>query len=303
MKIANPIYDVVFKYMMEDNEVAKLVISTIVDEEIIKLDFLPQENIVDVTKRTLTIYRLDFKATIKTPDGEKIVIIEVQKAKFPTDIIRFRKYLGEQYIKSGTSTAPIVSIYFLGYPLDRITTPVIKVQREYIDIVNQELIKEKEEFIESLTHDSFVIQVKYLKAPYRTDIEKFLSVFDQSEKSDNDHLLEIKESDYPDEYRVVLRRLQKAALEPDIRKEMDIEDEIIKVLDDLERLVEEKDKELEEKDKVLEEKDKVLEEKDKELEEKDKVLEEKNKVLEEKDKELQKQKKLIEELKKKISQG
>lgn len=168
-----------------------------------------------------------------------------------------------------------MSIYFLGYPLERITTPVIKVQREYMDIVNQAVIKEKEEFIESLTHDSFVIQVKYLKAPYKTDIEKFLSVFDQSEKSDNDHLLEIKESDYPDEYRAVLRRLQKAALEPDIRKEMDIEDEIVKVLDDLERLVEDQKKELLEKDKVLEKKDK----------------------------ELQKQKNLIEELKKRINEG
>lgn len=114
MKIANPIYDVVFKYMMEDNEFAKLVISTIIDEDIIKLDFLPQENIVDVTKKTLTIYRLDFKATIKTPSGGKIVIIEVQKAKFPTDIIRFRKYPGEQYIKKRHEYSPHCEYIFSG---------------------------------------------------------------------------------------------------------------------------------------------------------------------------------------------
>ncbi len=44
--IANPIYDVVFKYLMEDTEIAKLILSTIIDEEIESLDFLPQENIL-----------------------------------------------------------------------------------------------------------------------------------------------------------------------------------------------------------------------------------------------------------------
>jgi len=29
IQIANPIYDVVFKYLMEDNKIAKLIISTI----------------------------------------------------------------------------------------------------------------------------------------------------------------------------------------------------------------------------------------------------------------------------------
>ena len=35
MEIANPIYDVVFKYMMEDNTVAKLLISSIIEEDVV----------------------------------------------------------------------------------------------------------------------------------------------------------------------------------------------------------------------------------------------------------------------------
>ena len=38
MHIANPIYDVVFKYLMEDNDIAKLIISTIIGEDIVALD-------------------------------------------------------------------------------------------------------------------------------------------------------------------------------------------------------------------------------------------------------------------------
>ena len=37
MEIANPIYDVVFKYMMEDNTVAKLLVSSIIGEEVVSL--------------------------------------------------------------------------------------------------------------------------------------------------------------------------------------------------------------------------------------------------------------------------
>ncbi len=97
--IANPIYDVVFKYLMEDNKVAKLLLSAIIGCEILELTLTPQEIIgefgqvakpkrkskkttISATEFTnLTVYRLDFAAKIHTPEGEKIIIIEIQKAK------------------------------------------------------------------------------------------------------------------------------------------------------------------------------------------------------------------------------
>ncbi len=44
MRIANPIYDVVFKYLMEDRESAVLLLSEIIGEDIVELDFHPQES-------------------------------------------------------------------------------------------------------------------------------------------------------------------------------------------------------------------------------------------------------------------
>lgn len=279
MRIANPIYDVVFKYMMEDNEVAKLLISTIIDQDIIRLDFMPQEHTIDLEKKSLTVYRLDFKATIKTKTDEKLVVIEVQKAKFSADVLRFRRYLGEQYANEENRDLPIISIYFLGYSLEKIKAPVVKIQREYIDLTTNKRILEKEKFIESLTHDSFVIQVENLSAPYVSEIEKFLSIFDQSEKRENSHMLEIKDDDYPIEYNLLLRRLQKAALEVRLRREMDIEDEIVAELDNLEREIEKRDNVIEERDKQLFEKDNQLSEKDNQLSEKDKLIAELKKKL------------------------
>jgi hypothetical protein len=52
--IANPIYDVVFKYLMANLDVAKGVISAVIDEEIAVLDFKSQEHVHKLKKTGLT---------------------------------------------------------------------------------------------------------------------------------------------------------------------------------------------------------------------------------------------------------
>jgi hypothetical protein len=81
MEIANPIYDVVFKYLMEDNDIARLIISTIIKQNVISLELKPQESTVELKIGSLTVYRLDFAAKIETEQGLKTVLIEIQKAK------------------------------------------------------------------------------------------------------------------------------------------------------------------------------------------------------------------------------
>lgn len=293
MQIANPIYDVVFKYLMDDSKIAKLLISTIIGEKILSLDFLPKERVVDLDVRSLTVYRLDFSAKIQTDDGYKNVLIEIQKAKFATDIMRFRKYLGEQYQNKDNvyqtmimgrevkKAMPIISIYFLGYKLENITVPLIKVQRQCYDVTTGEKIKQREEFIESLTHDSFIIQIPYLRQKYQTEIEQLLSVFDQRNATSDNHILNVREEDFPPKYRPLIRRLQRAIAEPNVRETMEIEDEILEELQEKEREIEDGRKTIEEKDKALEEKDKTIEAKDKAIEEKDKALEEKDRLIQE----------------------
>ena len=41
------------------------------------------------------------------------------------------------------------------------------------------------------------------------------------------HILNIKEEEYPEKYRPLIRRLQSAILEPEMRKQMKIEDGIL----------------------------------------------------------------------------
>ncbi|GAB4344839.1 MAG: hypothetical protein OHK0038_25060 [Flammeovirgaceae bacterium] len=49
MQIANPLCDVVFKYLMEDSKVAKLLLSAILGKEIVELDFRPQEHSMETS--------------------------------------------------------------------------------------------------------------------------------------------------------------------------------------------------------------------------------------------------------------
>jgi hypothetical protein len=291
VEIANPIYDAVFKYMMEDNAVAKLLVSSIIDEEIISLDAKPQEYTVEkVTAEgnTLSVYRLDFSAKIRTTDGFKLVLIEMQKASFPADIMRFRRYLGKQYAdennseerEDGTVKAlPIYTIYFLGKELGIYTTPVLKVFPNVMDLGVNQVVDVKSEFIESLNHHSWIVQISCLKEPHRNELELLLSVFDQNNRTSDHHILNVCEEDFPEKYRPLIRRLKQAAAIPEIKEQMTAEDEILnyfknycrsevfKVQKKLEIVIAQKDEELVKKDEELVKKDEELVKKDEELEE------------------------------------
>ncbi len=270
IQIANPIYDVVFKYLLDDNKVAKIFLSAILEEEIVDLEYRPKEVRTETEKSTLTVYRMDFSAKIKTTEGDhRLVIIEIQKAKYHTDIMRFRKYLGSQYAdpnnmyveEEGVKYAlPIISMYFLGHSLKHTEAPVIKVKRNYYDMATGEELKEKEEFIESLTHDSYVIQIPKLKEKRRNEVEILLSIFDQGDYRSNNHVLNISEEDFPEKYHSVIRRLQRAIAETKVRDTMDLEDEILEELGDMERTIAKKNELIEESKKIIEEKDKTIEE-------------------------------------------
>lgn len=273
MLIANPIYDTVFKYLLDDNSIAKLIISTIIGEEIAELEFRPQEKTRLSEKFTVQVYRLDFSAKIKTKKGDyKNILIEIQKAKYAADIMRFRKYLGEQYIKDETikegkkeikTALPIITIYFLGFELEGIEAQALKVNRVYVNAITGKEIKKKHDFIEQLTHNCFILQIPRLNSLRRNKLEELLSIFDQSCVESDPYLLDIKH-DLPQEFQGIIGRLGKAVLDKKLRDELEMVEEFDSFIVGKQReLLDEKEqwsKTLKEKDKKLEEKDKLIEE-------------------------------------------
>jgi hypothetical protein len=294
IQIANPIYDIVFKYMMEDNEVAKLLLSSIIGSEVTYLDPRPQEytetEVVNPLGLYVKVYRLDFAARIETADGSKLVLIEIQKATDFGDVMRFRKYLGEQYsnpnnvvkIKTEnkeykgkeeeTIALPIYTLYFLDTDAGIDNVPVVEVNRELRDVATGKIITDRSHFIESLYHRGWIVQVKHLKEPRRTELEQLLSIFDQSKYTTNIHFSNINEKEIPKKFHPLIRRLKKAASIPEIQKKMENEDlianqmrnYILKETRELRYKLAEKEEELAEKDNALAKKDNTITEQDKE---------------------------------------
>jgi hypothetical protein len=244
MQIANPIYDTVFKYLMNDSRIAKLLLSAIIGEKIVELDFASTEyvlkpdadkSLIDKTLEQLTVCRLDFNAKIETETGDyKTVIIELQKAKLATDIMRFRKYLGVMYQSSENTydadklkARQIYCIYFLNYDIGYSNNPVIKVATVVSDVTTNEILEEDSEFIKSLNHISWIVQVKQLKDRRRNELENLLAIFDQDTITNDNHILNIDETQYPEEYRVIIRKLIEACSNEEVRKSMQLEDEIL----------------------------------------------------------------------------
>ena len=276
MRIANPIYDVVFKYLLDDEKVARLVLSALLGKEVLELQFRPTEVHHEAVKpdgTQLLVLRMDFAATLRQEDGaRKLVLIEIQKARTAWDVQRFRRYLGSNYASpenvyldpEGKQQAlPIVTIYFLGEGLECVDVPVLKINRHYLDLATGDEVKITDPFVEALTHDSIVVQINRLKNRRRNDLERLLAVFDQGRASRSDpHLLDILEENFPERHREVLRRLMRAAAEQEVRDKMDVEDDILTAFQDQARESADLRQALVEKDQVIEKNAQALEEKD-----------------------------------------
>jgi hypothetical protein len=240
MKIINPLYDKAFKYLMEKDRLAKKVLSVILDEEIEDLQLSQQETIVPDEKRQLTLFRLDFKATVKKADGTKqTVLIELQKSKYITDIQRFRSYLGSNYIKSELETDtygierkvsyPIISIYILGYKLEDIPYMAVTVNHRIINSVNKEPLELNSDFINQLNHRSHILQVRRLPENRKSKLEQFLTLFNQAWITDQRYILDLQ--DVPHEFEEIARYLQSPVMDEKFRLQLEAEEEIDLIFD------------------------------------------------------------------------
>lgn len=227
---------------MQNERLAKKVLSVILDQEILELSLSQQETVVPDEKRALTLFRLDFKAVIVTPENTKqTVLIELQKSKFSTDIKRFRTYLGVDYIQSETETIndkevktpyPIITIYILGYKLDDLPYLAVKVNQCVTNAVSEKEIKVNSFFVNHLTHRSYILQVKHLPEKRKTKLEKLLTLFNQAWCTNERFILDLQE--VPKEFEDIAKHLQRPVMDNDFRRQLLAEEEIDQIFDEQE---------------------------------------------------------------------
>lgn len=222
---------------MEDQRIAKTVLSALLKKEVVKVEIRPHEY-ANSTKDRISMFRLDFAATIRDENGkESAILIELQKTWVETETLRFRQYLGTYYNlkdnvreENGQPYAlPLVAIYILGHRVGDINEPILYVSHGTFDY-NGNAVSEgiPNTFVESITHDSIIVQIPLLNGQINNRLLKVLSVFDQSNADKhNTQLMRFDEDMYKGdvELQYLLQRLERAALDARLRQDMNVEDE------------------------------------------------------------------------------
>ncbi|MEE1386654.1 MAG: hypothetical protein U0K29_11780 [Prevotella sp.] len=264
--VANPIYDSVFKYIMEDERIAKTILSALLKKEVVHVTVRPHEY-SNTTRDTLSMFRIDFAATVREKEGneikDRIVLIELQKTWLNTETLRFRQYLGAQYnnknnIREADEKGfayPMVAVYLLGHNVGNIKEPIVYVNHDVFDY-NGNVVAEgnAEPFVESLTHNSIIVQIPRLQGNVNNRLEKVLSVFDQTNvEGDTQQVLKIDEDKYADDNDMmyVLHKLTAAAANSEMRQDMNVEDEFYKAIEDRDTAIMQRDKILKEQSEQL----------------------------------------------------
>lgn len=293
ISVANPIYDSVFKYLMEDERVAKTILSVLLKREVVEVEMRKHEY-TNGRHDNISMFRIDFGAKVRQDDGSvKLVLIELQKTWLETETLRFRQYLGTQYadpaniIKDDDSNGyglPMIAIYLLGHRVGNIDEPVLYVNHGYHNYDGQEVTKGvPDPFVESLVHDGIIVQIPLLHGRINNRLVKVLSVFDQTNKDSlNRQVLKIDEEVYGGdiEMKHILHRLFTAACDAQLRQDMNVEDEFFAAIENRDAAIKNRDRRIAEQYAQIEQKDAQLEQKDAQIEQKDAQLEQKDKALE-----------------------
>ena len=302
--IANPIYDIVFKYLMEDERIARTILSALLKKDIIKVEVRPHEY-ANGQRDTLSVYRIDFGATVRESDGkEQLILIELQKTWLETETLRFRQYLGVQYqnpanINSDGYALPTVAVYLLGHKVGGIEEPVLYVRHHSYDY-NEQIVTRgiPDPFINSLTHDSIIVQIPRLHGQINNKLDRVLSIFDQSRKDqDNQQVLNIDDAAYSGDADMqhILHRLLMAATNATMRQDMNVEDEYFSIIEKRDTEILQRDHELAKQKVQLEEQGAQLVKQSAQLEEQSAQLEEQSAQLEEQSAQLEEQNAQLEE--------
>ena len=270
--VANPLYDAVFKYLMEDERAAKTILSALLKKKVLEVEMRRHEYSNINRSDVVSMYRVDFAATVVDEDEKPhLMLVELQKTWLPTETLRFRRYLALQYNNEENMlpadkqkyAIPMVAVYLLGHCVGHVNESIFYVSHQAYDY-DGNVIKEgmPDSFVESLQHDSIFVQIPLLHNRVNNRLEKVLSFFDQTNTADNKKVIRMDESQIAGDADMehIVRRLQSAAADPDMRNQMNVEDEFFKELESRDTEIMEKDATIREMNATMKEQEATMKE-------------------------------------------
>ena len=313
--VANPIYDSVFKYLMEDERIARTILSALLKKEVVDVQIRRNEY-TNGFRDNISMFRIDFGARIREADGSlRLILIELQKTWLETETLRFRQYLGAQYANPENMVheemrppygIPMVAVYILGHRVGNINVPVLYVNHKSYDYDGHEVTQGlPDPFVDSLVHDSIIVQIPLLHGQINNRLYKVLSVFDQTNKEkDNRQLVELDEANYQDDadMQYILHRLIMASGDAQLRQDMNVEDEYFQAIEDRDTAIMSRDKMIKEKDQQISQQNQQISQQNQQLSQKDQQLSQKDQQLSQKDQQLSQKDQQLDRIREKLRQ-
>ena len=127
------------------------------------------------------------------------------------------------------SIYPIIAIYILGYNLDDLPYMAVAVNLDVINSANKQKIKVSSFFIEHLTHQSHIIQIRRLPEKRQTLLEKFLVLFNQAWCTDHKFILDLQ--NIPEEFKDIAKYLQGPVMDDKFRRQLEAEEQLDTIFD------------------------------------------------------------------------
>lgn len=285
LHIANPIYDIVFKYLMEDERIVKTLLSALLKKEVVEAEVRKHEY-TNGRRDKISMFRIDFGAKVREADGKvHLVLIELQKTWLETETLRFRQYLGAQYANPENMQKdenpmgygiPMVTVYLLGHKVGDIEEPVLYVNHKSYDYDGKEVTKGlPDPFVDSLVHDSIIVQIPRLHGNVNNRLEEVLSVFDQTRKDrHNRQVMNIDEDEYAgdDEMMHIIHRLLAAAADAKLRQDMNVEDEYFLAIENRDTAIMRRDEQIKKQDEQIKEQGEQIKVKNEQIKEQNNII-------------------------------
>lgn len=285
LHIANPIYDIVFKYLMEDERIVKTLLSALLKKEVVEAEVRKHEY-TNGRRDKISMFRIDFGAKVREADGKvHLVLIELQKTWLETETLRFRQYLGAQYANPENMQKdenpmgygiPMVTVYLLGHKVGDIEEPVLYVNHKSYDYDGKEVTKGlPDPFVDSLVHDSIIVQIPRLHGNVNNRLEEVLSVFDQTRKDrHNRQVMNIDEDEYAgdDEMMHIIHRLLAAAADAKLRQDMNVEDEYFLAIENRDTAIMRRDEQIKEQNEQIKKNNEQIKEQGEQIKEQNNII-------------------------------
>ena len=243
--VANPLYDAVFKYLMEDERIAKTILTALLKKKVVDVKIRRNES--NRKRLATSMCKITLQATIleTSNDTPMCMNIELEKTWLETPSLSQRQHVAEQYnsydnlvcLPNEKAEKTGLKIYILAHRIGYINAPIFYVKNQILyDSKHQKLsLSSPEPFVDTLRQDSIIIQTPLLTDEPESREEKILSLFCQKHTSPRSkQVLAIEEDDFKADVELdyIIYRLQAAACNPDMRSQMDTEDLYLPVLED-----------------------------------------------------------------------